>query len=239
MVKGHPRNQVDADPILDELVRTAFLFLQDHPTHVAARQPGYYDVLEQSDKELTEALKQGGLLSGSYAAVLSGTSTKPGDAFDGGIYRLVVYNTAGGGSEKDGVNVNLQIRLNRGTEPGISHAVGEYTVDGNRAVFFEEVKGIVEGWSGKPRQISIAGDTAPNSLRCEAGRVPSSPESEIPQPDDVLAYHDSKTPLDGAGKPIPDSLFPSAKSRLLSHPQGTSYEADKFQILCFFPKGKE
>lgn len=237
MVKGNPRNHKEADLILDKLVRQTFLFLQDNPTHVMQEQPEGKRVLSEFDRELTDILMKAEILSCGYAAVLSGTQPpKKGSEFEGGKYNLVIYTLQGMRvwEEQGSVNTSLYIRLQKGTEPGIQHAVGEYTVD-NLTVTFEEANRVMEGWwkINTYRPISITENIPPKPVISAAT---ANIQKDAPAFQDVLAYQNGKTPLDKDGMPIPESLFPGARARFPTHPEGTRYEADNIgNIFCYFP----
>ncbi|GEM_PF-6178976 len=225
MVRGNPRDKSEADHILDNVVRQTFIFLSKNPTHIARQQPEAYQVSKQHDKELTAELVRAGLLSDGYVAVLSGTPTEAGDKFNGGKYSLVVHTVKGKHGWEDGrVNVNLSINLRPGAKPGIENAVGEYSVGPPLTVIFEELNSTWEQWAGKETRL------------IEIAKSAISPIDTQIAPDDILAYQSGKKPLDKNSMPIPDSLFPGARSRLSSHPKGTRYEADQYQIACYFPK---
>lgn len=157
MVKGTPKNQLEAFLVLDELVRQTFLFMEDNPGHIGKRQPKIRDIDAGYDKELTDALINAGILSEGYAGVLSG---QPG-RLEGEIvdreYQLTIYVIKGKNpwEEKGRINANLHINLQKGIGPGFRYAVGEYIVDPPWTVTFEEAHTTHVGLSEFRRVIRI------------------------------------------------------------------------------------
>lgn len=217
MVCGKPNTQEEAQVILDELVRRAIVFVKDNPDQVRNQQPTKYDLEEVSRSPLTVALQEAGLISPGYGAVLSGQ--QPAQVFTTAMYKLGVYNPREAeferGSEPHGINVRLDITLQRGAQPGIEYAIGEYVVSGPlRTVFFEEKRHIFEGLGKRHICIGHAGKGGEGY--------------DLSHPDEYLWGERDDT---GEEKPlfladgtlIVENLQPHWRKQVETHPQGTMY----------------
>ena len=227
MVKGRPQNCKEANPILDRLVQKAFLYIADHPDHVKEHQPPDYLLNKSYDRELTDILKDNDLISTGYVAVLSGTTTRTITAekdFVRGNYNLIVYALPGQLAwERPGkVNVHLSIFLQKGTEPGLQNAVGEYLVDEPYTVIFEEKKNIMGGWTYEMRR-----------------PIEISPKYQYDDhPSGYLWGLDDNPLFDKTGNLLVDALQPRWRPEISIHPPGTVYKQGDLphRVDVFFPK---
>lgn len=227
MVKGKPNTLEEAKPFLDNLVREAFMFVNDKPRDVMPSQPDKYRTKlfdYEFSKELTDHLVAREIVSIGYKVVLSGPQPKKDKPLKEGTYTLTVYDTTANGQRIElgkRKNVELIVQLRGDDLKTMKRAIATYSLP-LCTVLFEE-------WG-------TAG------LRCEgilSDRMVSIDGSyDFTDPSANLKGKDGANLLNEKGIPIPTNLWSDITRETLSKmPKGTIFMvAPHSQINCYFPK---